>query len=85
MPIPKGAIFEKTQFALSLTNAGGKLEYGTTTGATDTGDLALALGKAIKGPSAEQQANATQVKSDDNYKNPRLAICTASAEDCTSK
>jgi len=87
VPIPKGAVFGKTQFALSLTNSGGisKLEYGTTTGAADEGDLAVALGKAIKGPSAEQQASVSQGKADKIYEDHRLAICTASAANCPSK
>lgn len=87
LPIPTGAVFGKTQFSLSLAGAGSisKLEYGTTSGSTDAADLAGAIAKSAKGPSAAQEASAVQAKADLVYENQRLAICKATPASCPSK
>jgi hypothetical protein len=87
LPLPSPALFGKTAFTLSLTDAGviSKLEYSTTGGAGDALSTATALAKAIQPATPATQASEVQSKADLIYEQQRYTLCKSSPASCPSK
>lgn len=87
LPVPKAAWFGKQQFSLTLSDYGSvtKLEYGKSTGASDTWDAASMLAKIAKGPTAGERAAELTDQNDVLYQQQRQIICETDPTNCASK
>jgi hypothetical protein len=83
LPLPTAGFFGKQTFAISLSGAGAiqKLQYGTA-GAAEGADAAVALAKALIGPTNAEKAAALKAEADLIAQQQRLAQCQANPSAC---